>query len=94
MRTNIDIDDRLMRQAMRRSHQECHGGENPAIVVTDARAGLHPSYWWLRRPSYTVCKTIDCLIATFCIEAGHSLLQRDHDFDPFAEHLGLCAVQP
>jgi predicted nucleic acid-binding protein len=46
----------------------------------------------LRRRGYTVRKTIDCLIATFCLQAGHQLLHRDHDFDPFEKGLGLRAV--
>jgi predicted nucleic acid-binding protein len=32
---------------------------------------------------HTVRRTIDCLIATFCLAEGHSLLHRDRDFDPF-----------
>jgi hypothetical protein len=36
-----------------------------------------------------VCKTIDCLIATFCIRADHSLLHRDRDFDPFEVYLQI-----
>jgi predicted nucleic acid-binding protein len=46
----------------------------------------------LRRKGHTVRKTIDCLIATFCLEAGHSLLHRDRDFDPFERMLGLSVV--
>jgi predicted nucleic acid-binding protein len=41
-----------------------------------------------------VRKTIDCLIATFCLQAGHQLLHRDRDFDPFEKHLGLRVVHP
>lgn len=52
------------------------------------------NYRWLRQRGLTVRKTIDCLIATFCLEAGHSLLHRDHDFDPFERHLGLIVVHP
>ena len=40
----------------------------------------------------TVRKTIDVLIATFCMDEGHSLLHRDRDFDPFEELLGLSVV--
>jgi predicted nucleic acid-binding protein len=40
----------------------------------------------------TVRKTIDCVIATRCIESGHQLLHDDRDFDPFAKHLGLRVV--
>jgi hypothetical protein len=43
----------------------------------------------LRQQGYTVRKTIDCLIATFCLQAKHELLHRDHDFDCFEKLLGL-----
>jgi predicted nucleic acid-binding protein len=43
----------------------------------------------LRQRGYTVRKIVDCLIATFCISEGHSLLHRDRDFDPFERFLGL-----
>jgi predicted nucleic acid-binding protein len=46
----------------------------------------------LRRRGRTVRKTIDCLIATFCIQRGHTLLHRDRDFDHFEELLGLTVV--
>ena len=48
----------------------------------------------LRQRGHTVRKTIDCLIATFCLEEGHSLLHRDRDFDAFEERLGLSVVHP
>jgi predicted nucleic acid-binding protein len=50
------------------------------------------NYRDLRARGYTVRKTIDCLIATFCLQAKHELLHRDHDFDPFEEVLGLQVV--
>lgn len=52
------------------------------------------NYRALRSHGNTIRKTIDCLIATFCIMEGHSLLHRDHDFDPFENHLGLRVVHP
>jgi predicted nucleic acid-binding protein len=52
------------------------------------------NYRLLRQRGHTVRKTIDCLIATFCIDAGHELLHRDRDFDPFAKYLGLVVVKP
>jgi predicted nucleic acid-binding protein len=48
----------------------------------------------LRKKGITVRKAIDVMIATFCIENGHSLLFADRDFDPFVEHLGLISVMP
>jgi len=47
------------------------------------------NYRELRRRGYTVHKTIDCLIATLCLEARHELLHRDRDFDCFEKVLGL-----
>jgi len=42
----------------------------------------------------TVRKTIDCLIATFCIQEGHELLHNDSDFLGFESFLGLQVVHP
>jgi predicted nucleic acid-binding protein len=50
------------------------------------------NYRALRAEGYTVRKTIDCWIATFCLMSGHGLLHRDHDFDPFEKRLGLKVV--
>ncbi len=50
------------------------------------------NYRELRQHGYTVRKTIDCLIATFCLQAKHELLHRDHDFDSFEKVLGLQVV--
>jgi predicted nucleic acid-binding protein len=46
----------------------------------------------LRVLGVTVRKTIDTMIATWCIESGYDLLHDDQDFDPFAKHLGLRVV--
>ena len=60
----------------------------------DLAVGAVQNYRSLRRRGHAVRKTIDCLIATFCLEAGHWLLHRDRDFDPFEQHLRLRVVQP
>ena len=52
------------------------------------------NYRTLRARGKTVRKTVDVLIATFCLREGHSLLHRDRDFDPFEELLGLSVVHP
>jgi hypothetical protein len=51
------------------------------------------NYRALRQRGLTVRGTIDCLIATFCIERGHTLLHNDRDFDPFEQHLGLRVLR-
>ena len=43
----------------------------------------------LRKQGITVRKTIDVIIATFCIESNHELLFADRDFQPFVQHFGL-----
>ena len=43
----------------------------------------------LKQQGHTVRKTIDCLIATFCLREGHFLLHRDRDFAPFEKVVGL-----
>jgi predicted nucleic acid-binding protein len=48
----------------------------------------------LRQRGYTVRKTIDCLIATFCLRGGHTLLHRDRDYEAFEQELGLVVVRP
>jgi predicted nucleic acid-binding protein len=46
----------------------------------------------LREQGYTVRKTIDCLIAAFCLQAKHELLHRDRDFHGFEKVLGPGGV--
>ena len=48
----------------------------------------------LRAKGITVRKTIDTLIATFCIDHDFPLLFTDRDFQPFVEHLGLRTALP
>jgi predicted nucleic acid-binding protein len=52
------------------------------------------NYRTLRGRGHTVRKTIDCLIATFCIRKQHLLLHRDRDFDPFEKFLNLSVIHP
>ena len=43
----------------------------------------------LRKKGITIRKTVDVIIATFCIEQNLPLLFSDRDFKPFVKHLGL-----
>jgi predicted nucleic acid-binding protein len=47
------------------------------------------NYRKLRKSGTTVRKTIDVIIATFCIENDFDLLHNDRDFDPMERLLGL-----
>jgi predicted nucleic acid-binding protein len=59
---------------------------------TELAIAAAENYRILRRMGYTLRTTIDCLIATFCIYNGHSLLHRDRDFDAFENALGLSVI--
>lgn len=58
------------------------GGRDTAIEA--AR-----NYRRLRVKGVTIRKTVDTLIATYCIRSEVPLLFSDRDFEPFIEHLGL-----
>ena len=50
------------------------------------------NFRYLRKRGITIRKTVDTIIATFCIEEKYPLLFSDRDFLPFAQYLGLRAV--
>jgi hypothetical protein len=62
---------------------------NPELALQSAR-----NFCLLRRKGVTVRKTIDSLIATYCMENEHDLLHNDNDFDGYESHLGLRVVHP
>jgi predicted nucleic acid-binding protein len=62
---------------------------SPALAVQSAR-----NFRFLRQKGITVRKTIDSLIATYCIENNHDLLHSDTDFDPYEQFLDLSVVHP
>lgn len=47
------------------------------------------NYRYLRKRGITVRKTIDTMIASFCIENDFILFHNDRDFDPFEKYLNL-----
>ena len=58
------------------------GGQEIAIKSAD-------NFRLLRKKGITVRKTIDVLIATFCISKNLPLLHSDKDFESFHQHLKL-----
>ena len=63
------------------------GGYNVAIQSAN-------NYRILRKSGVTVRKTIDIIIATFCIIEGLTLLHDDRDFDPMVTHFSLKTPSP
>ena len=66
--------------------------EFAAMVGRDIALAGARNFRRLRGEGVAVRKTIDVLIATFCIENGHTLLHRDRDFDVIADHLPLRTI--
>lgn len=83
-------DDRLFERVLRELRRfEIMEAGGSSLAIAAAR-----NFPRLRQEGFTVRKTIDCLIATFCIRERHTLLHRDRDFDPFEKVLGLRVVHP
>ena len=82
-----DLDFEKVRRALSKYSQA--GMVSSELAVQSAR-----NYRFLRQKGVTVRKTIDSLIATYCIENDHQLLHNDNDFNGYEEHLGLRVVHP
>jgi hypothetical protein len=65
-----------------------------ASLTPEMAIGAAQNYRTLQRLGITVRKTIDCIVATFCIEEGYQLIHNDSDFDQFEHHLGLRVLHP
>ena len=63
------------------------GGYNVAVQSAQ-------NYRRLRKAGIIVRKTIDVIIATFCIIEGLTLLHDDHDFNPIASCFPLKVFTP
>jgi predicted nucleic acid-binding protein len=50
------------------------------------------NYSALRKRGVTVRRTVDVIIATYCVASNLPLLFQDKDFLPFVQHLGLRPV--
>jgi predicted nucleic acid-binding protein len=83
-------DENIARQVLRElSLFEIYdtGGEDMAVAA--AR-----NFRLLRQRGRTVRKTIDGLIATFCLRQGFSLLHCDRDYNHLEAVLGLSVIHP
>jgi hypothetical protein len=65
-----------------------------SLVGPDQAIQSARNYRTLRQKGITVRKTIDNLIATWCIENDHELLHNDSDFDGYEKYLGLRVAHP
>ncbi|MDQ7000121.1 MAG: PIN domain nuclease [Mariprofundus sp.] len=64
------------------------------MLEPDMAVRAADNYRRLRRQGITVRKTIDVMIASYCIEHALPLLYADRDFDPAVQYLGLRSYLP
>ena len=81
-----DRDYRLARRLLTSLDVRDLLGREMAVRVAD-------NYRKLRKSGYTVRKTVDLVIATYCIEHTIPLLHSDRDFEPLSEFLGLASIE-
>jgi predicted nucleic acid-binding protein len=74
------------------ARQALQSFEQVSIVSSASAVASALLYRRLRKQGISVRKTIDCLIATYCILNDCFLLHCDRDFAPFEEHLGLKVI--
>jgi predicted nucleic acid-binding protein len=84
-RVRSNAEAKLVEEALR---------EFEIVALMDAELAVKSAtnYRFLRSQGFTIRKTIDLIIGTFCIERGHSLLHSDRDFEPMERLLGLSTV--
>ncbi len=63
------------------------GGREVALAAAD-------NYRYLRARGVTIRKTIDVIIASYCLQHDLDLLHSDRDFDAMERHLGLSVYRP
>jgi hypothetical protein len=85
----LSTDDQAVRVLRSLRHFEIFTTGGVELASVAAR-----NYRRLRTRGRTVRKTIDCLIAAFCLMHDHALLHCDRDFDAFEEWLDLHVVHP
>ena len=82
-----DRDYRIAREMLTSLRVFTLGGQE--IALQSAR-----NFRLLRKKGVTARKSIDVLIATFCIEKDIPLLHSDKDFEPFHRYLKLRKAAP
>ena len=96
------VGDLVLAEVLQGARDEVHAGriewnlrqyEVQPMVSDDIAVKAARNFRIMRVRGFTVRKTIDLLIGTFCIERGHSLLHDDRDYAPMENLLGLRVVR-
>ena len=97
-KTTILVGDVVLLEVLQGARDEKHAARLEAFLrlfrvvpmLGDAIAVLAASHYRkLRSHGFTIRKTPDLVLATYCIAGGHNLLHQDRDFTPCVSHLGL-----
>lgn len=97
-RGNVLLGDVVLLEILRGARDDRHAAllethlrKYPIVTMMDDRlaTAAAANYRRMRGHGFTIGALADMIIATFCIEHGHQLLQDDRDFLPMVEHLGL-----
>lgn len=95
---NILVGDLILLEVLQGARDEKHSAflqrsmlRFESATLLDGRLALRAAanFRYLRGLGISVRKTVDLIIATYCIENGHYLLHRDRDYTHFVRHLGL-----
>lgn len=65
----------------------CHSVAGKEIALKSAK-----NFRFLRKKGITIRKTVDMILATYCIENNISLIQNDRDFELIASELDLILL--
>jgi predicted nucleic acid-binding protein len=95
---NILVGDLILLEVLQGARDERHSAflqrsmarfDTTSLLDSQLALKAAANFRHLRRLGITVRKTVDLIIATFCIENGHYLLHQDRDYTHFVRHLGL-----
>lgn len=98
---DVIVGDLILMECLQGARDEAHAArietalrafQIEAMLNADIAIEAARHFRVLRAIGVTPRKTIDVIIAAFCIRRGYGLLHQDRDFDPMALHLGLRVV--
>jgi predicted nucleic acid-binding protein len=95
---DIVVGDLVLLEILQGARDDAHAGRIESnlrefriepMLDQDIAVKAAAHYRRLRATGITVRRTIDMIIATFCLERGHALLHDERDFELMAPALGL-----
>lgn len=99
----VIVGDLVLCEVLRGFREEAHALRAKAamqrcalrrMVDFDVASDASSHFRYLRGRGFTIRKTIDLLIGTFCLRNDLPLLHADRDFDVMQRELGLRVVAP